>query len=82
LEQKWNDSKYKEKCQKARANRASKNRGGSIHSGGSTSAATFRAEFWRIHGREPSMCEMHEFFHRRPDGTWDSIEAERVQVYI
>ncbi|WJX30027.1 hypothetical protein P8452_18608 [Trifolium repens] len=25
------------------------------------------------------MCEMHEFFHRRPDGTWDSIEAERVQ---
>jgi hypothetical protein len=44
--------------------------------------STFRAEFWRIHGREPSMCEMHEFFHRRPDGTWDSIEAERVQVYI
>ncbi|WJX86539.1 hypothetical protein P8452_68837 [Trifolium repens] len=41
--------------------------------------STFRAEFWRIHGREPSMCEMHEFFHRRPDGTWDSIEAERVQ---
>ncbi|MCI10765.1 hypothetical protein A2U01_0031860 [Trifolium medium] len=25
------------------------------------------------------MCVMHEFFRRRPDGTWDSVAAERVQ---
>jgi hypothetical protein len=69
LERKWNKRKYKEKCAKAKANRLSDKRGGSIHSGGSTSTATFRAEFWKIKGREPTLCEMHEFFYRRPDGT-------------
>jgi hypothetical protein len=68
LEGKWNGCKYKEKCAKAKANRLSDKRGGSIHSGGSTSAAIFRAEFWKIL-REPTLCEIHEFFHRRPDET-------------
>jgi hypothetical protein len=82
LEEKWNDPKYKEKCEKAKANKASDSRGGSVHRGGSMSAATFRAEYWKTHGCEPSLIEMHNFFHRRPDGSWDTAEAARVQVYI
>ncbi|MCH94235.1 hypothetical protein A2U01_0015192, partial [Trifolium medium] len=79
FKEKWDETGYKEKCKKAAENRASNNRGGSIHSGGQTSGATFCAEFFKIHGREPTLCDTHEFFHRRPNGTWDTEEAARVQ---
>ncbi|MCI26968.1 hypothetical protein A2U01_0048166, partial [Trifolium medium] len=82
LEQKWGNTDYKEKCKKAAKNRASNNRGGSIHRGGQTSGATFRAQFFHEYGRDPTMLDMHEYFHRRPNGTWDTVEAERVQVLL
>jgi hypothetical protein len=82
LEEKWGTTGYKEKCKKAAKNRASTSRGGSIHSGGQTSGATFRAQFFQDNGRDPTMLDVHEYFHRRPDGSWDTVEAARVQVYL
>jgi hypothetical protein len=82
LKGKWASEDYKEKCKKAAANRHSDNRGGCNHRGGQTSGATFRAEYFALHGCEPTLCQMHEFFHRRPNGEWDTDEAARVQVYI
>ncbi|MCH98832.1 hypothetical protein A2U01_0019840, partial [Trifolium medium] len=79
LEEKWGKSSYKEKCKKAAGNRACNSRGGSIHSGGQTSGATFRAQFFQDNGRDPELLDVHEYFHKRPDGTWDTVEAARVQ---
>ncbi|GAU25311.1 hypothetical protein TSUD_375750 [Trifolium subterraneum] len=79
LKDKWVQEEYKEKCRKAATNRDSENRGGCSHRGGQTSRATFRAECFALNGCEPTMCQMHEFFHKRPDGSWDTNEAARVQ---
>ncbi|GAU34021.1 hypothetical protein TSUD_393670 [Trifolium subterraneum] len=78
LKDKWAKEECKEKCRKAAANRHSDNRGRCIHRGGQTSGATFRAEYFALNRCKPTMCQMHEFFHKRPDGSWDTDEAARV----
>ncbi|CAJ2637859.1 unnamed protein product [Trifolium pratense] len=79
LQEKWGTADYKKKCEQAVANKASNSRGGSIHRGGQTSGASFRAQFFQDNERDPTMLDVHEYFHKKPDGTWDIVEAARVQ---
>ncbi|CAJ2661339.1 unnamed protein product [Trifolium pratense] len=79
LQEKWGTADYKKKCEQAVANKASNSRGGSIHRGGQTSGASFRAQFFQDNERDPTMLDVHEYFHKKPDGTWDTVEAARVQ---
>ncbi|GAU46507.1 hypothetical protein TSUD_285890 [Trifolium subterraneum] len=57
-----------------------------FHSCGSTSSSTLHIRFeWTYH-RTPTMKEMNQMLHLRPDGTWDSVRAARantkIQAYI
>ncbi|CAJ2652550.1 unnamed protein product [Trifolium pratense] len=79
LQEKWGTADYKKKCEQAVANKASNSRGGSIHRGGQTSGASFSAQFFQDNERDPTMLDVHEYFHKKPDGTWDTVEAARVQ---
>ncbi|PNX63215.1 hypothetical protein L195_g053392, partial [Trifolium pratense] len=79
LQEKWGTAGYKKKCEQAATNKVSNSRGGCIHRGGQTSGASFHAQFFQDNERDPTMLDVHEYFHKKPDGTWDTVEATRVQ---
>ncbi|GAU45841.1 hypothetical protein TSUD_175400 [Trifolium subterraneum] len=85
LKEKWGSDAYNKKCNTAKKNR-SVQLDASIHSGGSTSSSTLRIRFEQTYHRASTMKEMNQFLHLRPDGTWDSVRAERantkIQAYI
>ncbi|XP_045805091.1 uncharacterized protein LOC123898230 [Trifolium pratense] len=84
LKRRWSTPAYMAKCNRNKQNRVGSNL--SVHTGGSTSASTLRIRFTRQFGRPPTLCQMNVMLHMKPDGTWDTVKAQRandmIKVYI